>query len=125
MKKVIIFGFIYFLSICSMYSANFINPNTFKGTELEKQQVLSYIKENAKETYEAIGMGDPSTLRMMEAEELKSFKSLVSVENKELLNSVIKQYCDIGMCNYSTISMMYKGIMYIEQYSDSKKETTW
>lgn len=52
-------------------------------------------------------MREPSTLRMMEKEELNSFKELTKVENRKLLDAVIRQYCSIGMCNYNTILMMY------------------
>lgn len=96
------------------------HPLDFKGTKKEKDYVVSYIKDNVKETYTKIGMGDPSTLRMMEKEELKAFKSLTKVNNRTLLDSVIRQYCNIGMCNYSTIMMMYN-----EQNSASKKSLEW
>ena len=45
---------------------------------------------------------------MMEKENLKAFKELLKVKNISLLKSVEKSYCDIGMCNYNTILMMYK-----------------
>mgnify|MGYP000707609681 CR=1 FL=1 len=53
-------------------------------------------------------------------EELKSFKQLTDIKNRKLLDSVIATYCEIGMCNYSTILMMYQ-----EQLKASKKELTW
>jgi len=56
----------------------------------------------------------------MEEEELKSFKQLTEIKNRKLLDSVIATYCEIGMCNYSTILMMYQ-----EQLKASKKELTW
>lgn len=65
-------------------------------------------------------MGDPSTLRMMEKEELNSFKQLTKVSNRKLLDDVINQYCNIGMCNYNTILMMYN-----EQEKASKEELGW
>lgn len=61
-------------------------------------------------------MDDPSTLRMMEKQELEAFKKLTKVTNRSLLDRVIKTYCDIGMCNYNTILMMY------EQESKSSEE---
>ena len=97
-----------------------IHPLDFKGTEEEKQRVIAYIEQNVKETYTAIGMGDPSTLRMMENEELNSFKALMKKENRDLLDNVIRQYCSIGMCNYSTILMMYN-----EQNKASKQKLEW
>ena len=55
-----------------------------------------------------IGMDNPSILRMMEDENLDAFKELLKVKNESILKRVEKTYCDIGMCNYSTILMMYK-----------------
>ena len=74
----------------SASAVELIHPLDFKGTEEEKQRVISYIVQNVKETYTAIGMGDPSTLRMMENEELNSFKALMKKENRELLDNVIR-----------------------------------
>lgn len=104
----------------SIYANGLTNPLDFKGSEKEKNYVISYIKDNVKETYTKIGMGDPSTLRMMENEELKSFKLLTKVKNRTLLNGVIRQYCNIGMCNYNTILMMYN-----EQNKASKAKLEW
>ncbi len=97
-----------------------VHPLDFNGSEDEKQKVISQIKESVKQTYSQIGMDDPSTLRMMEREELNSFKQLTSVKNRKLLDSVISQYCSIGMCNYNTILMMYN-----EQEKASKQELAW
>jgi len=102
------------------YAGKLTHPLDFKGTEKEKNNVISYIKDNVKEQYSKIGMGDPSTLRMMENEELKSFKELTQVKNRKLLDSVIRQYCGIGMCNYNTILMMYN-----EQNKASKENLKW
>jgi len=65
-------------------------------------------------------MDNPSTLRLMEKEELKSFKKLMEAKNRKLLDKVISQYCKIGMCNYSIISMMYN-----KEEESSKEELTW
>ena len=65
-------------------------------------------------------MCQASILRMMEKEELNSFKELTSVKNRPLLDSVIATYCEIGMCNYSTILMMYN-----EEKSASNKSLQW
>ena len=102
------------------FAADFIHPLDFRGTEAEKIAVISFIQENVKETYTKIGMGDASTLRMMEKEELNSFKQLTQIKNRNLLDSVIKKYCDIGMCNYNTILMMYN-----EQCKASKEKLKW
>lgn len=104
----------------SISAIELIHPLDFKGTEAEKRRVIAYIEENVKETYTAIGMGDPLTLRMMENEELNSFKALMKKENRDLLDNVIRQYCTIGMCNYSTFLMMYN-----EQNRASNQKLEW
>lgn len=65
-------------------------------------------------------MDNPSTLRIMEKEELKCFKELTKAKNRKLLDRVIRTYCEIGMCNYSTILMMYK-----EELKASSEELEW
>lgn len=104
----------------SAVSADFVHPKKFSGSEQDKANVVSYIKSNVKETYTKIGMGDPSTLRMMEKEELSSFKKLTQVNNDGLLNNVITTYCGIGMCNYNTLLMMYN-----EQNKAASQELEW
>ncbi len=119
MKK-IIYTLLALLISPIIYANGLTHPLDFKGTEKEKNHVITYIKGSVKETYSKIGMGDPSTLRMMEREELKSFKALTKVKNRKLLDGVIKQYCNIGMCNYNTILMMYN-----EQNKASNEKLEW
>lgn len=104
----------------SGFASGLTHPLDFKGTDEEKTKVIAQIKAVVKQTYSSIGMGDPSTLRMMEKEELNSFKKLTKASNRKLLDNVIHQYCGIGMCNYSTIY-----IMYTEQNKASKEELSW
>lgn len=101
-------------------SSGFIHPLDFKDTETDRAKVIEYIKSNVKKTYSAIGMDNPSTLRMMEKEELKCFKELTKVKNRKLLDRVINTYCELGMCNYNTILMMYK-----EESKASAEELEW
>ena len=96
-----------FFSFTNLFSQTFVSPINFVENETNKNRLVSSIEKNVKETYTSIGMGQPSTLRMMEKEELRCFKELLKVKNKSLLRNVIKTYCDIGMCNYSTFLMMY------------------
>lgn len=56
----------------------------------------------------------------MENENLNAFKELTNVSNNNLLKNVIKTYCEIGMCNYTTILMMYN-----EQNKASKESLKW
>ena len=118
MKKYI--SIFIFFSLTNLFSQTFISPINFVGNETNKKRVISFIEKNVKETYTSIGMGQPSTLRMMEREELSCFKELTKVKNKSLLKSVIKTYCDIGMCNYSTILMMYN-----EEEKSTNQKLEW
>lgn len=104
----------------NLFSQSFVSPINFVSNDYNQKKVISFIEKNVYETYTTIGMGDPSTLRMMEKEELKSFKELTKVNNVSLLKNVIKTYCDIGMCNYSTILMMYR-----EQEKSSNQKLSW
>ena len=117
-KTILLLGILLFTS--NLFAQSFITPIGFIPNEVNKQRVISYIKKQVKDDYSAIGMDDPSTLRMMEQENLKAFKELTKASNTSLLKNVIKTYCNIGMCNYSTILMMYN-----EQNKASKKTLKW
>ncbi|KAF0236682.1 MAG: hypothetical protein FD181_2586 [Prolixibacteraceae bacterium] len=119
MKK-LLFALSILLISSNLLAQSFVSPIDFVENDINKGKVISFIKKQVKDDYTAIGMGDPSTLRMMEEENLKAFKELTKVSNKVLLKSVIKTYCEIGMCNYSTILMMYK-----EQEKASKQTLEW
>jgi hypothetical protein len=108
------------LFAANVYSYELINPGTFTGTEESKQAVLLQIKNSVEKTYSAIGMGEATTLRMMEKEELKAFKSLTSAKDKNLLDKTIEKYCAINMCSYTVIRMMYE-----EEEIAGKQELEW
>ena len=102
--------YIFLLSLITSiaYADRLSHPLDFKGTEKEKNYVVSYIKGYVKEIYSKIGMGDPSTLRKIENEEWNSFEQLTKVNNRKLLDDVIKEYCKIpGMCTYGAFLIMY------------------
>ncbi len=120
MKKVLIPLAFVLLSLSGAMAQSFVNPIGFVESEANKDRVIAFIQKQVKDDYIAIGMGDPATLRMMEQENLKAFKELVTATNVSLLADVIKTYCDIGMCNYTTILMMYK-----EQNKASNKKLEW
>ena len=117
--KIIITIFLFFIS-GNLFSQTFISPINFVSSDENQNRVISFIEKNVYETYTSIGVGDPSTLRMMEKEELKSFKELTKVTNISLLRNVIKTYCSFGLCNYNTILMMYK-----EQEKSSNEKLSW
>lgn len=107
-------------SLIFAQSSGFIHPLDYKDTESNRAKVIEYIKWNVKKTYSEIGMDNPTTLRMMEKEELKCFKELTKANNRKLLDRVINTYSEIGMCNYNTILMMYN-----EELKASSEELEW
>jgi len=90
------------------FGQSYVSPIGFNNNEDNKNKVIEYIKYEVKRTYSAIGMDNPSILRMMEDENLDAFKELLKVKNESILKRVEKTYCDIGMCNYIIILTMYK-----------------
>ncbi len=121
MKKKYTFLIIFLIiSSLTVFAERFVHPLDFTGSDKDKQAVITYIKKNVKDTYTAIGMGDPATLRMMENEELNAFKQLTKATNRTLLDEVIQTYCNIGMCSYTTILMMYD-----EQLKASQQQLSW
>lgn len=119
MKKLLVI--LFFAGIASnLFAQSFISPINFQATETNKKKVIAFIKKQVKEDYTKIGMDDPMTLRMMEKENLDAFKKLNKAKNTVLLKKVIKTYCDIGMCNYTTIWMMYQ-----EQNKANQQELEW
>lgn len=119
MKKILLTFSIIIFSL-SLFSQSFVSPIGFVENEANKQKVISYIKKQVKDDYSAIGMDDPVTLRLMEKENLDAFKQLTKVSDKDLLKEVIKTYCEIDMCNYSTILLMYN-----EQKKASEETLEW
>lgn len=59
---------------------------------------------------------------MMESQNLDAFKEATKAQNREVMDRVIKDYCNSGidMCNYSNILMMYQQNEYA-----GKKELSW
>ena len=110
------------------FSKNIPHPKDFKGSEQEKKNIISFIEKNVNEIYcenEMLkSMCTNSLLRMMEDEELTSFKKLTKAKEELILNNVIQTYCMNSMledmCMYSTILMMYE-----EEVRASGKKLTW
>lgn len=119
MKKISVW---LFATTAFLLASGFVDPATFRGTLSEKNAVISYIKQDVKRRYSAIGMDDPITLRRMEEKNLKSFKRLVRDRDldPQLLQKVIHTYCAIDMCDYLTIDRMYH-----KQLDASKKSLQW
>ena len=120
MKKTIVAFLILLFFPVALFAQAYVSPVGFQNNDYNKNKVIQYIKYDVKKSYSAIGMDNPTTLRMMEQENLNAFKELLSAKNKTLLKKVEKTYCDIGMCNYSTILMMYK-----EEVNAASKSLEW
>lgn len=106
--------------VCS--AATFINPMDFDGSESQKNQVIEFITASVKKDYcEKVDMCQESTLRMMEKQNLDSFKLATKATDRKIMNSVVRDYCKkIDMCNYSTLWIMYK-----QNYEASNKKLSW
>ncbi len=121
MKKII--GLAFLLTSTSVL-ADFVHPLDFDGSEAQKQEVISYIKDRVKADYcdGKLDMCQPTILRMMENENLEAFKKLTKASDRKILDRVIKDYCKRGldMCTYSVISMMYE-----ENAKANKQELSW
>ena len=127
MKIITIFLIFIFFSTPSI-AKNIIHPLDFKGSAQEKENVISFIEKNVNEIYcdneITSGMCSNSILRMMEEEELDSFKKLTKVKEESILNNVIQTYCHNtmleDMCMYTTILMMYE-----EEVRASSENLSW
>lgn len=107
--KILIGAAVLFSSFAA--NAGFVHPMDFDGSEAQKQEVIQYIQGKVKAAYceGQLDMCQPTTLRMMEQQNLKAFKKLTEATDRKVMDRVIKDYCkgSIDMCNYSTIQMMY------------------
>ena len=123
MKKYVIFLILISISTLANSSA-FVHPMDFNGTDREKSQVISNIKDRVKSDYcnSTVDMCNSTTLRMMEKANLKAFKELTQARNRNILNRVIKDYCGkmVDMCNYTTLNMMYN-----KNLTASKENLSW
>ena len=76
---------------------NIPHPQDFKGSEQGKKNIISFIEKNVYKIYcdnEMLkSMCTNSLLRMMEDEELTSFKKLTKAKEETILNNVIQTYC--------------------------------
>ena len=106
-KKILCFVGILCMPISGL-AQSFVNPNLYQPSKENQQKVLDYIKKQLAEDYAAIGQSQNNSLLLMEKENYQAFQALIQVNNKKLLDKVIKTYCGIGMCNYTTILKMYQ-----------------
>lgn len=118
MKALLFFIFLGSIEFC--FSQTYISPIGFVENEFNKQQVISFIKKQVKTDLQAVNMDSPQLLRMMEEEQLDSFKKLLKVTDLRLLKRTEKDLCAVNMCNYQMIWLMYE-----ENYEASKKSLEW
>ena len=104
--------------------SEFIHPMDFDGSELQKEAIIKTIKDRVKKDYceSGLDMCQATTLRMMERENLRSFKKATKAKNRLIMDRAIFDYCNsaLDMCNYSTIWMMYQ-----ENLKASQKSLSW
>ena len=106
MKKILLLLFFLFPSVS--FGDSLISPIGFQDTDENRKKVLSFIVKNVKDELSAIGMDDPTNLRIFEKQELHAFKRLTKAKDTKLLRKVIIESCSIfGMCNYDTILTLY------------------
>ena len=121
MKKFL--GFALFFAACAANAA-FVHPMDFDGSEAQKKGVIEYIQAKVKKDYceGSIDMCQPTTLHMMEKQNLNAFKHLTAAKDRTILNKVISDYCkgSIDMCSYVTLDMMYK-----QNLKASKESLSW
>lgn len=105
-------------------STSLLHPMDFDGSQEHKDQAINFIKKRVEKDYceGAIDMCQPSTLRMMEQQNLKAFKKSTQATNRQIMDKVISDYCNgaVDMCNYTTIQMMYE-----KNFKASQQELNW
>jgi hypothetical protein len=110
--------------IPAIATAGFIHPMDFDGSDAQKQEVIEYIKSRVKHDYcdGQLDMCQAMTLRMMEQQNLNSFKKATKAKNRAIMDRAIKDYCHggIDMCSYDTI-----WIMYHENLKASNEDLSW
>jgi len=75
--------------------ADFIHPMDFDGSEAQKTRVIEIVKARVRHDYcdKGLDMCQPTTLRMMEDENLQAFKKAPKATNRPVMDRVIKDYC--------------------------------
>lgn len=105
-------------------TADFVHPMDFDGSEQQKNEVIQYIKDRVRQSYcnSNLDMCQETILRMMEKQNLASFKNVTKAKNRQIMDRVIKDYCQgsLDMCDYTVIEMMY-----LQNLSASKESLTW
>ncbi len=88
----------------------FVDPVNFDGSDNMKKNVIAYIKQQTANDAGAIGLNSPTMLRMMERQEMNSFKNLIAKKlDAEIWQQVLDNYCNVIIvtCGYQMLEMMY------------------
>lgn len=108
----ILYAIILMPSLLMAQPAGFINPLTFDNTEAQKQKVIAYIKDESlhKYCYTSEDSCHPFVLQLAQSDNLSAFLKLSTIQNKEYLNSLIKEYCnsEFFQCSYENILEVYE-----------------
>lgn len=122
MKTFIAMALMSFSALVS--AADFIHPMDFDGSEVQKKKVIDYIKNRVHKDYcqGTVDMCQPTTLRMMEKQNLDAFKKASQAKNRQIMDKVVSDYCKgmVDMCTYSTIQMMYQ-----QNLQASQQQLSW
>lgn len=120
MKKIM---FLFIISSSFLFAWDFISPIDFKDTQKNRMDVISFITsytemDFSKEKSKRGRIKIPETVRLeMEEKELKAFKLLTTVYNKEALAGVISRlgcFKTNVLCRYSRV---------LDEYEESTKQT--
>lgn len=106
-KRMISIVMLLFLA-SSVYAQEFVSPIGFVDNEANRKKVMEYIKKQVKEDAVSKGETYPDKRLFDEYENLKAFKRLIKVKNTDLLQKVIKECCEINLCNYVMIFTFYQ-----------------
>ena len=120
MRSVLLSALLFLAAAVQAAPSTYVDPLSFDGSDAQKAAVLSHIEKIVHKEYcEGLGQCSPTTLRVMEEEELRAFKALASRDiDRKLFGIVYKDFCvAIGDCAYSTLAMMYR----MEQRASEKK----
>ena len=131
MKKLLLISALLFSFNAS--AKELIHPLDFKGTEQEKEAVISFIKADVYKTYcedDLFGVCTEAMVRQQEELFLEGFKKLTKAQDRAVLDKVMKMYCDndheifyqtmVLFCNYALLSEVYE-----QELNATNSELTW
>ena len=100
------------LNIKPSIAKNIPHPLDFRGSDQEKKKIITFIEKNIYEIYcenEMLkSMCTNSLLRMMEEEELDSFKKLTKAKEEVILNNVIQTcFCVLFLSKVSALCVKF------------------